>query len=115
LAINAASGFAGDLVNLGLNVAGTFASRFKVSSAGDVTINAANIITDTTTGMKIGTGATQKLGFWNATPVVQQDTGVTSATFDLLIGGTFVKDVSTFDGYTISQVVKALRTYGLLA
>jgi hypothetical protein len=30
-----------------------------------------NLITDTSTGMKIGTGTTQKLGFWNATPVVR--------------------------------------------
>jgi hypothetical protein len=31
----------------------------------------ANIVLGTTTGSKIGTGATQKLSFWNATPVVQ--------------------------------------------
>jgi len=31
-----------------------------------------NIVADTTTGTKIGTAITQKLGFWNATPVVQQ-------------------------------------------
>jgi hypothetical protein len=30
-----------------------------------------NIITDTTTGMKVGTATNQKLGFFNATPVVQ--------------------------------------------
>jgi hypothetical protein len=33
-----------------------------------------NIVLDTTTGTKIGTSTTQKLGFWNATPVVQQAT-----------------------------------------
>jgi len=31
-----------------------------------------NIILNATTGTKIGTGTTQKIGFWNATPVVQQ-------------------------------------------
>jgi hypothetical protein len=31
-----------------------------------------NIQAGTTTGTKIGTGTTQKLGFWNAAPVVQQ-------------------------------------------
>ena len=31
----------------------------------------ADIVTDTTTGMKIGTGTTQKIGFWNATPIVR--------------------------------------------
>jgi len=39
--------------------------------SGDVTVSAVNLITDTTTGTKIGTGATQKIGFFNATPVVQ--------------------------------------------
>lgn len=31
-----------------------------------------NIVLSTTTGTKLGTGTTQKLGFWNVTPVVQQ-------------------------------------------
>lgn len=30
-----------------------------------------NIVLGTTTGTKLGTAATQKLGFWGATPVVQ--------------------------------------------
>jgi hypothetical protein len=33
--------------------------------------DAANIVLGTTTGSKIGTAVTQKLGFWNVTPVVQ--------------------------------------------
>jgi len=33
--------------------------------------NGKNIILDTATGTKIGTATTQKLGFWNATPIVQ--------------------------------------------
>lgn len=38
---------------------------------GDLSLTAQNLITDTTTGTKIGTATTQKLGFWNATPIVQ--------------------------------------------
>jgi len=34
-------------------------------------LSAKNIITDTTTGMQIGTGATQKLSFYGKTPIVQ--------------------------------------------
>ncbi|PJA00238.1 hypothetical protein COX76_02255 [Candidatus Kaiserbacteria bacterium CG_4_10_14_0_2_um_filter_50_16] len=34
-------------------------------------MNANNLVLDTTTGTKIGTATTQKLGFWNATPIVQ--------------------------------------------
>ena len=39
---------------------------------GDLTASTRNLVTDTTTGTKIGTATTQKLGFFNATPVVQQ-------------------------------------------
>jgi hypothetical protein len=38
---------------------------------GGLTMNANNIILDTTTGTKIGTGTTQKLGFYNSTPIVK--------------------------------------------
>lgn len=37
-----------------------------------IMVDAMNIATGTGTGMKIGTSATQKLGFWNVTPVAQQ-------------------------------------------
>lgn len=47
------------------------ANILNLNSGDSLTITAANLITDTTTGMKIGTGTTQKLGFWNKTPVVQ--------------------------------------------
>jgi hypothetical protein len=39
----------------------------------DITItNGKNIVTSVTTGTKIGTATTNKIGFWNATPVAQQ-------------------------------------------
>lgn len=47
---------------------------------GSLTISANNIITDTTTGMKIGTATNQKLGFFNAAPVVQQSALTTALT-----------------------------------
>ncbi|MES2631299.1 MAG: hypothetical protein V4611_05070 [Patescibacteria group bacterium] len=37
----------------------------------DPVMNATTIVTDTTTGLKIGTNSTQKLGFFNATPLAQ--------------------------------------------
>lgn len=76
--------------------------------------DAKNIVFNGTTGTKLGTGTTQKLSFWNATPIVQPTTGVAAATFTAN-SGTAVNDASTFDGYTIKQVVKALRNIGLLA
>jgi hypothetical protein len=49
--------------------------------------DAKNLKLNTTTGTKIGTATSQKLGFWNATPVVQQvlATGA-SRTVDDVIG-----------------------------
>ena len=38
---------------------------------GNLTASTRNIVTDTTTGTRIGTGTTQLLGFWNAAPSAQ--------------------------------------------
>ena len=79
-----------------------------------------NIIINTSTGTKIGTGTTQKIGFWNATPVAQQ--AGTGETVGFTAGaGTNVTDASTFTGnvgstaYRISDIVKALKNIGALA
>jgi hypothetical protein len=83
--------------------------------SGDFTIaDTRNIILATGTGTKIGTTTSQKLSFWNATPIVQPTTAVASAT-RVGGGGTALTDTDTFDGYTLSQIVKALRNAGLLA
>lgn len=82
--------------------------------------DAKNIVVNTSTGTKIGTGTTQKLGFWNNTPIAQpsstgETTGFTAG------GGTAVTDSSTFTGnvgstaYRISDVVKHLKNIGLIA
>lgn len=39
--------------------------------SGTQTLSAVNLATDTSTGMKIGTATNQKVGFFNATPIVQ--------------------------------------------
>lgn len=101
-----------------------------VSSAGVVTLNAVgasagftfsdsitlstvNIVTDTTTGTKIGTGTTQKLGFWNATPVVQS-TGwsVTNESSDK----SYDADATTIDELAdvLGTLIEVLKTYGIL-
>jgi len=76
--------------------------------------DALNMAFNTTTGSKIGTATTQKIGFWNASPIVQPTTSVAAATFTANTSG-ISNDTATFDGYTIGQVVKALRNEGLLA
>jgi hypothetical protein len=63
----------------------------------------------------LSNSASSYLGFYGVTPVNQQSPfNITAAT---LTGGagTTVTDTDTFDGYTIAQVVGALRAYGLLA
>jgi hypothetical protein len=48
-----------------------FGDTVDLASGKNLTLLAGNIVTDTTTGTKIGTATNQKLGFFNKTPVVQ--------------------------------------------
>lgn len=56
--------------------------------------NAKNIVVNTSTGTKIGTATGQKLGFWDATPVVQQV-------------------LATGAAHTVDDVITFLQTVGL--
>ena len=73
-----------------------------------------NIASGTSTGTKIGTSTTQRLGFWNATPVRQPDSSTATAAF-VAGSGTAVNDGSTFGGYTLKQLVGALQASGIIA
>lgn len=59
------------VINFSVDNFVTACAKFDTSGNLNIT-NAKNIILDTSTGTKIGTGTTQKLGFWNATPVAQK-------------------------------------------
>lgn len=79
-----------------------------------------NLAFGTTTGSKIGTGTNQKIGFFNATPVVQPNG--TGNTHTVAAGSTTsVFTNTTFDGstgstaYTVGDIVRALKSLGLLA
>lgn len=76
--------------------------RAKITSAGLTMTDAMNIVAGTTTGSKIGTGATQKLGFWNATPVVQPTA---------VIDATDAPSVIT----QLNALLARMRTIGLIA
>jgi hypothetical protein len=90
-------------------------SKLKIDNTGTMTYaDAANIAFGTTTGTKHGTATTQKQSFWNATPIVQPTTAVTAAAFVGNTSGT-LNDSATYGGYTIGQVVAALKAVGLLA
>jgi len=75
--------------------------------------NGRDFILDTTTGTKIGTATTQKLGFWNATPVVQS-TGwaATNVTTDKA----FDANATTIDELAdvLGTLIEQLKTMGLL-
>ncbi len=98
-----------------LHFATNGATRLTIPAAGGLTFaDANNIAFNTTTGTKIGTATSQKLAFWNATPIVQPTTAVAGAA-RVGGGGATVTDTDTFGGYTIAQVVQALRNTGILA
>lgn len=75
--------------------------------------NGRDFVIDTTTGSKIGTGTTQKIGFWNATPVVQS-TGwsVTNEASDK----SFDADSTSIDEIAdvLGTLIETLKTYGIL-
>lgn len=89
-----------------------------------------NLVLGTTTGTKFGTSTTQKMGWYNATPVVRQTQG--AITNNVTAGGvtgtianftdltTYATDAPTIqaDIYQLALglqgCIAALRTYGLL-
>jgi hypothetical protein len=89
-------------------------NSFNGTSNLAIAISNGDISMSGTAGTKIGVTTAQKIGFWNATPIVQPTTAVAAATF-VVGAGTAVNTASTFDGYTLSQIVKALRNTGILA
>jgi hypothetical protein len=80
------------------------------------TLSAANLATDTTTGMKIGTATNQKVGFFNATPVVQQTGDISGAlsTLGLVTSGTLPAADLTGTTLPSSIVTSSLTTVGTL-
>jgi len=64
-------------------------------------------------GLNLGSASTDKVAFFGVTPVVQPATGGSSATI-VNGSGTAGKQDDTYDGYTLAQVVKALRNLGIL-
>lgn len=83
--------------------------------------NSANVALATGAGTKIGTAAAQKLGLWNATPVIQPATTGTTTGFTVVGASAAVAPESTFTGnsgskaYTIGDIVLALKQAGIMA
>jgi hypothetical protein len=112
---NATSGNASGYLSLYSRGAGGLTEVLRLNELLQVVVtDASDVVLGTTTGTKFGTATTQKLAFWNKTPIVQPTTAVAAATF-VAGTGTAVQDVSTFGGYTIAKVVQALQNVGILA
>jgi hypothetical protein len=94
---------------------GSSTVQWQIDANGNLeAADAENIILGTTTGTKIGTATSQKLSLWNATPDVQPTTAITAAAFVANTSG-IVDDTATFGGYTLGQIVAALKRIGALA
>lgn len=72
----------------------TSAKRVTIEASGELTLEAGSHIQTSGNGIKIGTATSQKLGFWNATPVIQQV-------------------LATGAGATVDNVITFLQTIGL--
>ena len=98
------------IIDFGTATTGTSGTqRLTISkSTGQLTVNGnlnlstKDLVTDTTTGTKIGTGTTQRIGFFNATPAVQP-----AAVAD----STDTTNVAT----QLNALLARLRTLGLIA
>lgn len=83
------------------------AESFRVTAGGDIqTVNNVHWVLGTVSGSKFGTATSQKIGFWNATPVVQG-----AAVADAAGGATVDAEART----AINTLLARMRTYGLIA
>ena len=101
-----------DIIQLSSSTA-TFVQGLTISDA-------KNIVFNTTTGTKIGTATTQKIGFWNATPIVQPasanqgaitDSTTGTAGFTLVDVGAIFNQANINNNFaSLNRQVDAFRT-----
>jgi hypothetical protein len=111
-AMNSATNIAFHTAANNTTVTGT--ERLSISSTAITIADAMNLVVGSSTGIIYGTATSQKQGWWNAAPIVQPTTAIAASTFVANTSG-IVNDTATWDGYTMGQVVKALRNMGKLA
>lgn len=98
--------------NIGVSINNINTVQFTVAG---IQLDAHDIVTDTGTGMKIATNTAQKLGFFDSTPIIQQNTvSQTPATFVANSSG-IVDDTATWGSYTIGDIVAILKAFGFIA
>jgi hypothetical protein len=83
---------------------GNIASSGTVGCGTITLTDASNIAAGTTTGTKVGTATTQKLGFWNVTPVVQPSGANQAALTDNTTGTAGTSLVAAGTTYTAANI-----------
>jgi len=105
-----------DFIEIAAQVIDTSGQLDGVTSAGHITMaDAKNIVVNGTTGTKIGTATSQKLGMWNATPVTQPThnadpaamAGVTSAALTD-VGSTSTNPFGCSTAAQLARIVTAI-------
>lgn len=90
------------------------AETFRITSTGFTFAEAKDITLGTTSGTRIGTGTTQKLGFWNATPVAR---GAAWTITNVTTDRTYDANTTTIDELAdaLGTLIAELQTMGLLS
>lgn len=99
------AGVAGGSVVLRPGSGGLGAAASSIRLRDETGANVVQVTGNSTTGTQ--------LGFFAVTPIARPTVAGAAAAF-VAGAGVAVQDVSTFDGYTIAQAIKALRNIGLL-
>ncbi len=87
--------------------------KFIVAASTITVADAMNIVLNTTTGTKWGTGTTQKQSWWNSTPVVQSTGWTTSnVSSDKVMDANATSIDELAD--VLGTLIDTLKTYGLL-
>ena len=130
--IDASDGTEDGQLNLQVMDAGTLTTQISVDANAITFGDAVNVVLNTSTGTKIGTATSQKLAFFNATPVVQQSaianitTTASSGTLPTANGSVTIANAASATTTELLEfcvelesklesALAVLRTFGLIA
>jgi hypothetical protein len=98
-------GTAGVILNVGAT------AQHTITSLTDTLADGLNFVVGSTTGTKIGTTTTQKLSFWNATPIVQPANTVAIDTLLVNTGLRASGGSANFDTKIVNGLPQNLKAY----
>jgi hypothetical protein len=98
----------GTTVNVAIDNTGTFSTPVKLGEG-------VNVVTGTTTGTKFGTTNLQKLGWWNAAPVIQNAGWTVTAGYTADRSFNPASTTLNETAAVLGTLIDTLKSYGLLA